>query len=370
MFSLFLLIAMSNSFSTALLLTHQLPSLTPKIWRGVVDAQDRDCLKWNVSEWQNVGADPDRARRLVQEADKLDRESIISRWERTGARIITLHDHEYPRQLREIHSAPPLLYVLGDVGALSTVSLAVVGTRQPTNYGLDMTRLLVEPVVTHGITIVSGLALGIDAAAHQIAVKHKTPTIAVLGCGIDLIYPWQHRELAEHIISAGGAIISEFPLGAEPERHHFPQRNRIISGLSKAVLLVEAGEKSGALITAKFAVEQNREILVVPGNISSPQSVGPLNWLKLGATPVTTAQDILNVFSMRQTQFQVSPTSIKLDDPIEQNIVETLRHGPRHIDELAEACRLDTSVLAAALSFLEIRDLIRHDGGMIYRLNA
>lgn len=288
----------------------------------------------------------------------------------SSTHLLTLEDQRYPPILREIPSPPKRLYVMGNLEVLHRPMLAVVGTRQPSPYGLHVTPSLLKPVVQAGITIVSGLALGIDGCAHRVAVDLGAPTVAVLGCGLDRIYPWQHQHLADDILRTGGMIMSEFPPGTPPLRHHFPQRNRILSGLSRAVLLVEAGETSGALITAKFAVDQNRDVLVVPGPITSPQSVGPLNWLKLGATPVTTANDILTVFSVATEPHTPSPALPPLHDPIERHIVSQLRSGPLHIDSVAESCRLDTSVVSAALSLLELRGYVHHDGGMVYRLNT
>lgn len=347
---------------------HRTPSLTGKLWRYLIDHSDEQPDTWPASRWQAAGADPARAGDIVRELNQSDLAPIQKILDQHAIQVVTIHDPAYPSLLKEIHYPPPVLYVRGNTEALHHTALAVVGTRRPTLYGLDSAKQLVEPVARQGISIVSGLALGIDAVAHRAALSQHGPTVAVLGCGVDRVYPWQHRELADQMIAEQGAIISEFPLGAEPERHHFPQRNRIISGLSRAVLLVEAGEKSGALITAKFAVEQNREVLIVPGNITSPQSVGPLNWLKLGATAVTSAADILAVYSLSSTITPKPKNIPPLDDPIEAAIVHHLQSGPHHIDSLSETCRLDTSVISAALSLLELRGLIRHNGGMVYRL--
>lgn len=313
----------------------------------------------------NIGIEQSRAMVLIQDIENSPKSVILNL---DGISIITLGDPHYPYLLSQIPSPPPVLYVRGNVEALHRTSLAVVGTRKPSPYGLAVTKTLLEPVVRAGITIVSGLALGIDGQAHKMAVQHHSATVAVLGCGVDTIYPWDHRQLAGDILASSGAIISEFPLGAEPERHHFPKRNRIISGLSKAVLLVEAGEKSGALITAKFAVDQNREVLAVPGNITSPQSIGPLNWLRLGATPVTSAADILRVFDVSTETPQPVITSYVPQTETERNIIEVLALGPLHVDELTEKSRLDNSVVSATLTLLEINGAIHHLGGLVYSL--
>lgn len=359
---------MSSDHLLNLATIHSLLELPTRLLRSMVEREHEAWWRWTKGEWLTAGCPPDRLDRLLDALAHLDTAWVGQRLASFGVSLVTLADRRYPLWLKEIPSPPPLLYVRGDPAVLSTLSLAVVGTRQPTPYGLAVTRTLLEPAVRAGLTVVSGLALGIDGQAHRVSVDQAAPTIAVLGCGVDLIYPWEHRPLAEQILD-GGAIISEFPLGAKPERHHFPQRNRIISGLAKAVLLVEAGEKSGALITAKFAVDQNRDVLIVPGPITSPQSIGPLNWLKLGATPVTSADDILRVFNLASAM-PVRKTIRPPRDETETAIIAVIGAQPRHIDEIVEQSRLDTSVVAATLSLLEIDGLVRHLGGQTYTLNA
>ncbi len=282
--------------------------------------------------------------------------------------IITVDHPLYPTRLKEIPYPPATLHVLGDAEILHRPMLAVVGTRKPSSYGLSVVRPLLEPVIRAGIIIVSGLALGIDGRAHQVAVDLGAPTVAVLGCGVDKIYPWEHSQLAEQIIDHGGAIISEFPDGTPPLRQNFPQRNRIISGLAKAVLLVEAGEKSGALITAKFAVDQNRDMLIVPGQITSPLSIGPLNWLKLGATPITSAEDILQQFHVTAGPSTTTVPTYHPTSEIEKTLLDLLAVESLHVDELSEKSRLDNSVVSATLALLEMNGAVHHLGGLVYSL--
>ncbi len=376
---------MSPSQSLNIAAIHQLKSATFGVMTKLVvnNMFTNDPNIWTQADLINIGIEQPRATALLQDIENVPKSfptsgGIPPTFLKTiqgreilnldGISIITLGDPHYPYLLSQIPSPPPILYVRGSVEALHRTSLAVVGTRRPSPYGLSVTTTLLEPVVRAGITIVSGLALGIDGQAHKIAVQHKAPTVAVLGCGVDTIYPWDHRQLAEEIIACGGAIISEFPLGAEPERHHFPQRNRIISGLSKAVLLVEAGEKSGALITAKFAVDQNREVLVVPGNITSPESIGPLNWLKLGATPITSADDILRAYNVTTDEPQPTAESYIPRTEDERKLIEILALGPLHVDELTEKSRLDNSVVSATVTLLEMNGAIHHLGGLVYSL--
>lgn len=376
---------------------HLLPSITMSVCRRLIADPD---VVWPLTpdQWSSLGANPAQATALSAESQNSTIHAIAETLQNLNISVVTYVDPAYPPLLREIPSPPPILYVRGNVKILSSLALAVVGTRQPTRYGLDVTKNLVAAAgrftgwpQSQRLTIVSGLAYGIDATAHAAALRSGAPTVAVLGSGVDVIYPWPHRQLADDIINHGGAVISEFPLGAKPERSHFPQRNRIISGLARAVLLVEAGDKSGALITAKFAIDQNRDVLAVPGLITSPQSLGPHNWLKLGAKLVTSIEDIIDVyipdhqrtFSKQNSshrkdhrttnQAQRSATDVPAvrqlsNDPIELAVVEILQSGPLHIDEILRKSRLDTSVVTITISLLEIRGVIEHTGGMIYRL--
>ena len=349
---------------------HQLPVITFSVMTKLVQGRwfDKPLSSWSTKELIAVGIDPDRATKIIAELPLHTIEKTKQQLEELGVTILTLPDTAYPLPLREIPSPPPVLYIRGSIDVLRKTSLAVVGTRKPSDYGLSVTKTMLPPIIRAGVSIVSGLALGIDGLAHRLAVDMGGSTVAVLGCGIDTIYPWDHRQLTSDIIESGGAVISEFPLGSEPERHHFPQRNRIIAGLSKAILLIEAGEKSGALITAKFAVDQNRDVLSIPGNITSPQSIGPNSWLKLGATPITTPKDILRVFNVTVDASDLVKTVYHPQSPEEASLIECLRQKSLDIDELAEKSRLDSSVVSATLSLLEINGVVHHHGGLVYSL--
>jgi DNA processing protein len=349
---------------------HRIPSMTFSVMTTIIREHLLDHGPNNITAASLIalGVQAERAYAVVTDLQHLDLETTTAELRRYHIHVVTINDTEYPFLLKQISSAPPVLYIRGSIEALHRTGLAVVGTRRPSPYGTSILPTLLQPVLRAGVIVVSGLALGIDGQAHRLAVQHHSPTVAVLGCGVDTIYPREHRQLSDDILATGGAIISEFPLNAEPERHHFPQRNRIISGLTTATLLVEAGEKSGALITAKFAVDQNRDVLSVPGPITSPQSVGPLNWLKLGATPITSADDILRVFGATTVEPSPTPTVYQPQNDIERNLLGVLAHGPVHIDELAEKSRLDNSVVSATLTLLEISGVVRHHGGHLYSL--
>ncbi len=216
---------------------------------------------------------------------------------------ITIKDNNYPRLLKEIYDPPEQLYITGELKAKEKYPLAVVGTRKMSDYGKRVTVFLVKGLVKAGFTIISGLALGIDGLAHQTALDAGGRTIAVLGSGLDIIYPPEHKKLAADIIKSGGAVISEYPPGARPSRRTFPARNRIVAGLSLAVLVIEAPEKSGALITAKVALDQGREVLAVPGNIYNPNSIGCHKLIKMGAKAVTNPEDVFDALNLQLSIF-------------------------------------------------------------------
>ena len=211
---------------------------------------------------------------------------------------ITINDKDYPQLLREVFDPPKEIYVWGNLARQEKYPLAVVGTRQYSNYGETVCSSLVKELAKKGVTIISGLALGIDGIAHQSALKVQGKTIAVLGSGLDIIYPYQHKKLASQIINQGGALVSEYTLGTKPDKWRFPARNRIIAGLAQACLVIEAPEKSGALITATYSIDNGREVLAVPGEIYKKNSIGPNNLIKMGAKPVTEANDILEIFGL------------------------------------------------------------------------
>lgn len=351
---------------------HQLPSVTFGILTTAVanDIFSRPPETWTVHDLMMAGQPTDRAAAVMAEIPHMNIEQIGALLQRLNIAVVTIKDPDYPPLLREIASPPPVLYVRGHLDCLHRPALAVVGTRQATSYGFRMAKTMTQAAASTGIVIVSGLARGIDTAAHATAVEAKGVTIAVFGSGIDVIYPWENDQLARRIIDTGGALVSEFPLGAAPLRHHFPQRNRIISGLAKATLLVEAGEKSGALVTAKFALDQNREVLAIPGPVTSPQSVGTNSWLKLGAKVVTQAADILDVFGQTPTADPVPTRRIVATSPDEAAVLPWLSTEPVHVDDLAEKSRLDTSVVSATLLLMEINGQVRHLGGMWYVIGS
>ena len=312
--------------------------------------------------------------------DAIAREFIIARhdidpektWSDIAAEeinLISIRDADYPSLLKEIYDAPPLLYYRGEIRQ-EELALAVVGTRKFTHYGEQVAAKIVEGLVRNNITVVSGLALGIDAIAHQTALNNRGRTIAVLGTGLDKksLYPTANRYLAQKIVENGGAVLTEFPLGTPPLRHNFPQRNRIISGLTLGTLVIEAGEKSGALITARAALDQNREVFAVPGNIYSPVSVGPNRLIKQGAKPIASAEEILEALDLVKITNYIENKKIIPPTGEEAAIIVHLSQEPRHVDELIRLTGITAPSLSGTLTLMEMKGLVKNIGGMQYIL--
>lgn len=288
-----------------------------------------------------------------------------------GCALITFWDDEYPALLKKISDPPVLFYLKGGLQAADQNAIAVVGTRAPTQYGKMATEKIVADLVARGITIVSGLARGVDTTAHHAVVRSGGRTLAVLGSGLDVVYPAENRNLLEDI-ARNGAVISEFPFGAKPDAMNFPRRNRIISGLSLGVIVIEAGRESGALITANFALDQNREVFAVPGSIFSPKSAGPHQLLKEGAKLIQNADDILEELNSQLELF--SPRSAAPDRSLtleqdSRSVYDLISHEPSHIDALSRKVRLPAPQLMAILLDLELQGIIKQLPGKFFVRN-
>lgn len=280
---------------------------------------------------------------------------------------ITIENPSYPKLLKEIYDPPKELYVWGDLRPEENYPLAVVGTRKISSYGKQITIDLVRNLTKAGLTIISGLALGVDGLAHQTCLDVNGRTIAVLGSGLNRIYPSIHQKLAEKIVKAGGAVISEYPPETGPTKWNFPARNRIIAGMSLGVLVIEAPEASGALITARFALDFGREVFAVPGNINNQNSIGTNRLIKLGAKPVTKAEDILESFNLElalEFKKEIKPASKE-----EAIILEILGQEPTHIDEIIRKSKLESPIVSSTLTIMEITGKVRHIGGGNYARN-
>jgi DNA processing protein len=321
----------------------------------------------NESHLHRAGLDNDTTTNLLRTRKQLDLDGELAKVERVGARLLTPDD--YSPLLRQILDPPLVLYLRGTLTEQDDLALCIVGTRKATSYGRDTTTFFARGLSQQGVTIVSGLAHGIDAAAHRGALDAGGRTIAVLGCGIDRVYPPDHADLARQITQQG-ALISEFPIGSKPEAKHFPRRNRIISGLSLGVLVAEAPESSGALITAEYAAEQGREVFAIPGSIFSAASGGTNRLIQEGAKLVLTVEDILDELSLayrkveaREVAQQIAPAGEK-----EAAMLRYLGVEPLHVDELIRQSGLPAAEVMSTLTLLELQGYIQDDGRGSYRL--
>lgn len=283
-----------------------------------------------------------------------------------GIDLLGLGHINYPQLLAEIPDPPVLLYYRGSLPAPDAIMLAAIGTRKITTYGRSIVPQIISPLVSAGIIVVSGMAYGVDALVHTQAVEKRRPTIAVLGSGLDekSVYPKEHALLADEIISAGGCLLSEYAPGTPGFKQNFIARNRIIAGLAIGTLVIECSLKSGSLITAHYALEQNRRVYAVPGHIYAHESQGPNNLLKMGAQPVTEAADILQDLNIAP---ELEPeATLAATTPTEAILIGILTRSPLSSDELVKLTGLETSAVSTALSFLEMRGTIKNVGAQQY----
>jgi len=315
--------------------------------------------------FQEVGLPAGVLKNLLQLRREVDINRYYENILNQDVAVLTLEDEDYPRLLRQIDQAPPVIYIKGELIPADEFSVAIVGTRRVTAYGQQVTRDTSLYLAGHGLTIVSGLARGVDGLAHQHALQAGGRTIAVLGSGVDVIYPPEHRRLAEAICE-NGAIISDYPMGTQPEGINFPPRNRIISGLSLATIVVEAGERSGALITADFAVDQGRDVFAVPGNVLSPASRGTNTLIQNGAYTMVSPQDVLDVLNLTEVEEIKSAREVIPANTLEWKILQSLDYEPSHVDDICHAVGSPIEQVSAALTMMELKGMVQHVGGMRY----
>lgn len=307
---------------------------------------------------------------FLQTQKNLDVKTQMGRLSELGVKLLTISSQDYPPLLKQIHDPPPLLYVLGEIKKEDSLALAVVGSRRMSSYGREATEQLTQDLVACGLTIISGLALGVDACAHRAALSAGGRTTAVLGSGIDKIMPAANIPLARKIVEEGkGAVISEFSLGTDAAAFTFPRRNRIISGLSFGVLVIEAAEKSGALITARLAGEQGREVFAAPGSIFNLLSVGTHNLIKQGAKLVNSATDVVEELNLEARSLKLEAREVVPESPEEEKILKVLGHDELHVDEIVQSLNLPTSVVTATLTMMEMKGKVRNIGNQVYRIS-
>lgn len=322
---------------------------------------------WNAN-WHKLvaaGFEEEIAFEFMQWRELCDIQKIEQELADDGVTTISLGEAKYPLLLSELPDPPITLFVRGTLPTIDT-SLAVVGTRRATNYGNEVTRMITTDMARQKIVIVSGLALGIDGVAHEAALDAHGITVAVLGSGVDehTIYPASHRRLAERIIASGGALVSEYPPGFKPTQYSFPARNRIIAGLSRGTLVTEAPTTSGALITAKHALDYNRDVFAVPHPITSPTGQGGNSLIRMGAILVQEAANILE--TMHITWLPEQPMETPILNEIESKVITILSRIGIHIDQIAILANLPPTVVMGTLTLLEMRGLVKNAGGMQY----
>ena len=310
-----------------------------------------------------AGLDPRTAQEVIRAREETDPDIELERLAQAGVTALALTDPRYPSRLREIDDAPPVLYVKGVWADVDEWSVAVVGTRRATAYGRMAAQEFSRGLAVNGITVVSGLARGVDTVSHRAALDAGGRTVAVLANGLDTVYPPENRRLAEEIAERG-AVMSDYPLGTKPRAEFFPRRNRILSGVSLGTLVVEGDYDSGAMITARFAMEQNREVFAVPGSIFSAQSKGPFGLIKDGATPVANAEGIMEALNLsvagKQLDFgRAAPP--ESDD--ERALMAALSREPQHIDAVVRRSGLAAATVSGTLALLELKGLVRDVGG-------
>ncbi|MBN2542692.1 DNA-processing protein DprA [bacterium] len=275
--------------------------------------------------------------------------------------FVTIDSGEYPRLLREIPTAPPFFFASGKFDKVDEVAIALVGTRKPTYYGKGVVEKLSRELSERGVTIVSGFASGVDTLAHKSCLKSGGRTIAVFGCGLDTIYPSTNKELYDEI-KEKGVLVSEYPMGTKPDAVNFPKRNRIISGLSLGTVVIEAGERSGALITSSYALHHNREVFAVPGPVNSPKSFGTNRLIQKGAKLVRNAEDILEEFPFNilpKTLRKQTLQQVPLLNKTEKQVYESLSFTPKHIDNIVKETKMEMPLALSTLLTLELKGLIR-----------
>lgn len=323
---------------------------------------------WSASEAElrAAGLDSRTIRAIVNGRQSVDPDAELEALKRSGVRALTWHDADYPPRLKQIYDLPPLLYVKGELLPDDERSIAVVGTRKPSPYGVQVAEKMVRDIADAGVAVVSGLARGVDGIAHSAALNAGARTIAVLGSGVDVIYPREHQRLAARI-AENGALVSEHPLGTRPDARNFPRRNRIMSGMTLGTLVIEAPKDSGALITAQQALDESREVFAVPGNIFSPSSAGVNSLIrKSEAKLVTNCEEILIELNLTAVSRQIQMAALFPEDETEAELLRYITYDPVHIDDVCRSSGKETAHVSSTLAMMELKGLVKQVGGMNY----
>lgn len=322
---------------------------------------------WKASESQLLEAG--LGKKVIQVFLKMrltiDLDRDFEKLNNSGIRMITIKDENYPRKLMSIEYPPPVLFMKGEIQECDSYAVAVVGTRRITSYGRQVATELAHFLAQNHVTVVSGLARGVDSIAHRAALGGGGRTIAVFGCGVDIIYPPENRGLAEQVIQ-NGALLSDYYPGTPPEGINFPPRNRIISGLSLASVIVEAGERSGALITAEFAASQGREVFAVPGSFYAVRSKGANRLIRDGALPLLNFNDLLDALNLDHAEEYRYAKKVLPENDIELLLLETLRDEPMHINEIKATLGLSMEKISAALVMMKLKGMVKETANLTY----
>lgn len=341
--------------------------------RALIDIFGSAEAAWNapLDALRQAGLPARVLENLLEARKSLVLDRMVETYRQAGIQVFTWGSADYPRRLAQITQSPPVLYVRGELLPEDEMAVAVVGTRKMTIYGRQVAEELGAYLARNRMTLVSGLARGIDRIAHEAALKAGGRTIAVLGSGVDRIYPPEHTQLAARIAEQG-AVLSDYAPGTPPDGVNFPPRNRIISGLSLATVVIEAGEQSGGLITATFAAEQGREVFAVPGSIFAPQSQGCNRLIRDGAHPLIHMDELLSVLDLEgvagKQEARAMLSQPALLSPLEVRLMALLADVPQHVDEICVEAGLPVDQVAAALTLMELKGIVRQAGAMQFSL--
>jgi DNA processing protein len=346
---------------------NQVKGIGPVRLQALIDSLGDVRTAWQASagQLQAAGLSSRLTNRLIRIRRSGSLDQLLDQVRDRELTVLTWGDPAYPDRLRDIPQSPPVLYLSGSLREEDSTAVAVVGTRRMTSYGRQAAGETARYLARSGVTVVSGLARGVDGVAHRAALEAGGRTLAVLGSGVDRIYPPEHRGLAKEI-SGSGAVISDYPLGTPPDGSNFPPRNRIISGLSLAVVVIEAGRKSGALITARYAAEQGRDVFALPGKIYAPESKGANYLLRQGAHPLTAPEQLTEFLDLIGAEpAGGSPDQLPANST-EAVLYDILGADPVHVDELCAQSGLSAAEVTAALTVMELKGLVSKAGGMKY----
>lgn len=353
-----------------LLALHSIDGLGPIRLKAIIDYFKDPKLAWeaNVGEVRKIGVPQTVIDLLVEIRKTLNPETYAKSIKDSGIKWMSIFDEDYPKLLKQIYDPPIVLYYKGEILPIDGKAVAIVGTRKMTGYGRIVTEQFTKGLALAGLTIVSGLARGVDSEAHKTAIRENGRTLAVLGGGLNKIFPPENEKLVREIASGFGAVLSEFPPDYPSLPGNFPARNRIISGLSLAVLVTEAAEDSGSLITARFALEQGREVFAVPGPITSYLSKGPIDLIREGARPVFSVEEILEELGIRNKSNWSNKSNETNQDlsQEEKKVLEILENEQRHIDEIGRELNVPSAKISALLLKMEISGLVQSMGAGIY----